>query len=235
MLGGTKQPETDVLILRKPMSNGKVTTSTFDDFIKRYPEMANLHPMNNLDFNLTDINQEELKALTQYFTDICTDLTLYTQLFSQDDNTTELNKFNSFVFSRLQRAYLERICLKVATLMDPPKSMGNENLSLLRFIGQTNSPLLKARFERLSAFYKKSGIKDWRNKVLAHADLLILSGEEELNVNFTNEEVDEFFENIQAFIDLVTDPNVQTDHVIVLPLGSDGSSFMDKIKSQNES
>ncbi|NKF52734.1 hypothetical protein G3R49_19440 [Shewanella sp. WXL01] len=217
------------------MSNDKVTTSTFDDFVKRFPEMAHLDPMNQIDFSLSDINQNELQALKQYFTGICTDLTLYMQLFSQEANITELNKFNGFVFSRLQRAYLERICLKVATLMDPPKSMGNENLSLRRFINQTKSSLLQNQFDLLYEFYKNSGIKDWRNKVLAHADLLTLSGENELNVNFTNQEVEAFVADIQGFIDWVTNPKVQTDHQVVLPRDVDGYSFMHKIKSQNES
>lgn len=170
--------------------SGKVTTSTFKDFIKRYPSMADLDPMNQIDFDLSSISQSELKTLKNYFAGICTDLTLYMQLFGQEEHVCELEKFNSFVFSRFERAYLERICLKIATLMDPPKSMGKENLSLTRFIEQTSSSLLKDRFDCLKVFYEKSGIKDWRNKVLAHADLLTLSGEVELKVGFTKQEVD---------------------------------------------
>ncbi|NRQ41580.1 hypothetical protein HRH59_03230 [Rheinheimera sp. YQF-2] len=216
------------------MSN-KVTTCTFDDFIKRYPHMAHLDPMNQLDFDLSSINQSELKTLKHYFSGICTDLTLYMQLFGQEEHVAELNKFNSFIFSRFERACLERICLKIATLMDPPKSQGKDNLSLRRFIEQTDSSLLQGLFNSLKDFYEKSGINDWRNKVLAHADLLTLSGEVELKVSFTKQEVDDFVAKIQEFIDWVSDPKVATDHQVVLPRDVDGYSFISKIKSQNES
>jgi hypothetical protein len=216
------------------MSN-KVTTSTFDDFIKRHPEMAHLDPMNQLDFDLASINPSELQTLKHYFSGICTDLTLYMQLFVQEEHVAELNKFNGFIFSRFERACLERICLKIATLMDPPKSMGKDNLSLRRFIKQTESSLLQGIFNSLRDFYEQSGIKDWRNKVLAHADLLTLSGKVELDVNFTKQEVDDFVAKIQEFIDWVSDPKVATDHQVVLPRDVDGYSFISKIRSRNES
>lgn len=212
----------------------KATTSTFDDFIKRFPEMSFLDPMSKLDFDLTAIDQNELQALKNYFSNICTDLTLYMQLFANKNHIEELKKFNEFVFLHLERAYLEKICLKVATLMDPPKSMGKENLSLRRFIEQTNSNLLKNHFNSLLEFYEKSGIKDWRNKVLAHADLSVLSGASELNINFNREDVEDFVSQIQEFIDWISDPKVATDHLVVLPREFDGYSFIKKIKAQNE-
>ncbi|WP_110641954.1 hypothetical protein [Salinicola sp. CPA57] len=216
------------------MSN-KVSTSTFDDFIKRHPDMAHLDPMNQLDFDLSSISQSELQTLKHYFSGICTDLTLYMQLFGQEEHVAELNKFNGFIFSCFERACLERICLMVATLMDPPKSMDKENLSLRRFINQTSSSLLQELFNSLEEFYEESGIKDWRNKVLAHADLLTLSGEVELNIHFTRQEVDNFVAKIQEFIDWVSDPKVATDRQVVLPRDADGYSFISKIRSQNES
>lgn len=216
------------------MSN-KVTSSTIDDFIKSYPEMADLDPMSKIDFDLSKVSNTDLAILKQYFSDICSDLTLYMQLFSDDDHVIELNKFNGFVFSRLENAYLEKICLKIATLMDPASSMGNENLSLRRFIAQTQSVLLQNLFDRLFEFYKKSGIKDWRNKVLAHADLSVLSGGSDTSINFERQDVDKFVAEIQEFIDLVDDPRVATDHQVVLPRDMDGYSFIHKIRLQNES
>lgn len=213
----------------------KVTTSTFEDFIKRHPEMAHLDPMNQIDFDLAHINKNDLAVLKRYFSDICTDLSLYMQLFSYEEHLIELNKFNGFVFSRLEKSYLEKICLKVATLMDPPKSMGNENLSLRRFIEQTKSTMLKGYYERLYEFYEKSGIKDWRNKVLAHADLAVLAGESSININFERHDIDNFVAEIQEFIDWVSDPKTATDHKIVLPRDVDGYAFIHKVRTQNES
>src|SRR5690554_8189758 len=109
--------------------------------------MASLDPMNKIDFSLSDINPDELAVLKTYFSEICTDFTLYMQLFSEKESIEQVNQFNSFVFNRLERAYLEKICLKIATLMDPARTGGNQNLSLIRFIEQTGSAILKTRSE----------------------------------------------------------------------------------------
>jgi len=215
--------------------SAKANIGTLEDFIKRRPEMAHLDPMNQIDFSLSDINQNELKVLKEYFTGICVDLTLYMQLFSDKNSVDELNKFNGFVFHHIEQAYLQKICLKVATLMDPPASCGKQNLSLRRFIKQTKSEKLNEAYLQLDKFYTGSGIKEWRNKVLAHADLETLSGNYNIDLKFTREEVDDFVAEIQEFIDLVSDPRVATDHRIVFPKENDGYMFVEKIRQSNES
>lgn len=40
---------------------------------------------------------------------------------------------------------------------------------------------------------------------------------------------------IQEFIDWISDPQVATDHKVVLPRDVDGHSFIEKIKLKNES
>jgi hypothetical protein len=216
------------------MSN-KANIGTFDDFIKKYPQMAELDPMNKIDFSLEDINQNDLLVLNKYFSDICTDLTIYMQLFSEEESINQLNEFNSFIFGYIERAYLERICLKVSTLMDPPGKKDNENLSLQRFIKQTDSKILQNIFDELKTFYINSGIKGWRDKVLAHADLKAISGEREIQINFDRKEVDDFVAEIQTFIDLINDPKTSTDHKVVLPREQDGYRFIQKIQEHNKS
>lgn len=216
----------------------EVTISTFDDFIKVNPELASLDPMNRIDFSLAEIKKEHLEVLTRYFLEICTDLTLYMQIFSDEENIIELNNFNGFVFNRIERAYLERICLKVATLMDPPESkvkgQMSENLSLQLFIKNTQSTMLQNIFNKLNNFYVESGIKEWRNKVLAHADLKAMSGETEITLKFERENVDKFVSEIQEFIDWISDPKISTDHHVVLPRNKDGHAFIEKLREHNE-
>ncbi|RBO83419.1 hypothetical protein DFP76_104238 [Marinomonas aquiplantarum] len=197
--------------------------------------MEHLDPMNALDFNLLDVNQEDLQVLKSVFSNVCIDLTLYMQLFGEDESCNELNEFNSFVFPLIQKAYLERICIKVATLMDPAASNWGKqkNLSLCQFIAQTESELLKGKFETLKKFYIDSGIKDWRNKVLAHSDLLTVSDKEPLKVSFTLDQVNDFIEGIQSFIDMMSDPRLATDISVVLPYDRSGVAFVAKIKQCN--
>lgn len=222
------------MIKRENMSD-EVNVYTLEEYIKKYPEMASLDPMNKIDFSLSDINPDERAVLKIYFSEICTDFTLYMQLFSEKESIEQLNQFNSFVFNRLERAYLEKICLKMETLMDPAVTGGKKNLSLKRFIEQTGSAMLETKFKSLEGFYISSGIKDWRNKVLAHADLKAISGINAIHLQFERNDVDNFIAEIQEFIDCINDPRSSTDHRVALPRNKDGYAFIEKLREHNKS
>lgn len=212
----------------------KAKTRTFEDFCKENPNVPNLVATNKIDFLLSDVNQDDLAVLKGYFSGICTDWTIYMQLFYKQDDIEQLEKFNGFIFGYIEKAYLERICLKISTLMDPVGKRGNKNLSLQLFIKQTKSQKLEDQFDRLKEFYTSSGIKKWRDKVLAHADLKTLAGMREIKINFERKDVNSFLANIQEFIDMLSDPGVATDHTVVLPRDKDGKAFIQKISEYNE-
>lgn len=210
----------------------KARTSTLEDFLKRNPTLKELDPMNRLDFDLNSLNKEEVSALKNFLTELCTDLTIYMDLFDNKESIAELNKFNSLIFSRIERAYIERICLKFSTLMDPPKSCGKENLSFKRFIKITDSNLLQGLYDEIRSFYVGSGIKDWRNKVLAHADLSTFIANN-INLKFKRADITEVIARCQEFVDWISDPTTSTDHLVKLPYGNDVSSFINGIKKLN--
>lgn len=210
----------------------KVRTSTQEDFLKKYPSLSGVTAMNRIDFDPKLLESDEVEALEHYLTDLCTDLTIYMELFNEEDNIEELNKFSGIIFSKIERAYLERICLKFATLMDPPKSCGKGNLSFKRFIQETKSQILQDIYNDIELFYINSGIKNWRNKVLAHADLLTFVNNS-IDLNFERHEIDTIVARSQEFVDWICDPTTTTDHRVKLPYGSDVNSFVRGIKKLN--
>ncbi len=210
----------------------EVRTSTQEDFLKIHPSLSGVDPTNRIDSDPKSLNRDEVEALQNFLTDLCMDLTIYMELFNEKDNIEELNKFSGIIFSKIEQAYLERICLKFATLMDPPKSYGKENLSFERFIQETKSEVLQGIYNDIELFYRDSGIKDWRNKVLAHADLLTFVNNS-INLNFECHEIDMIVARSQEFVDLICAPTTTTDHRVVLPYGSDVNSFVSGIKKLN--
>jgi len=213
-------------------SRREATTTTQEEFFKRMGRSIPNHP--NID--RSNISSEELQFFDRYFSTLCTDLTIYKQLFSTEESITVLNSFNSLIFGRIQATYIERICLKIACLLDPAESGKggvNKNLTLKRFVTQCNSSELNTLIGNLDTLYDSTGIKTWRNKVLAHSDLKTAMGEFDFDLKFSLEDLENIIQCVQEILDLIVDPNVTTDTEVKLPYGSDVSSFIAKIKKCN--
>lgn len=172
------------------MSNkqtGVVTTSSWDEFSKRTGISLPKTPM--VDRSL--FSSSELECFENYFVSLCTDLTIYNQLFGTDESIAVLEEFNGFIFKRIHRSYLEKICLKISCLMDPAKAGSNDNLSLLRFVKKAGSPELSAAYDKLYDDYENTGIKTWRNKVLAHTDLKTVMGQFDFKLKFDTDDINQ--------------------------------------------
>jgi hypothetical protein len=77
-------------------------------------------------------------------------------------------------FGRLQQILWEDLMLHISRLTDPPKSAGRDNLSLRRLPMLVGDPGLKVKVEGLvaAAVTRSDFARDWRNRYLAHSDLL---------------------------------------------------------------
>lgn len=185
----------------------------------------------------TLFEESELKCFEDYFVSLCTDLTIYNQLFGSDDSISVLNEFNGLIFHRIQRSFVEKICLKIACLMDPATSGrngSNKNLSLKWFVEKAKSPELDQAYVTLYQSYEKTGIKIWRNKILAHTDLNTAMGKYEFTLNFEADDLNQIIQEIQNIMDMIKDPSVYTDADITLPFDSDGNSFILKLSQLNQ-
>ncbi|QJR79970.1 hypothetical protein CA267_003830 [Alteromonas pelagimontana] len=208
---------------------GFSTTSSWEEFSKRTGIPLPSTP--KIDRSL--FSDSEIKCFESYFVSLCTDLTIYNQLFGTDESISVLNEFNGFVFKRIQRSFLEKICLKISCLMDPAKAGSNDNLSLLRFVEKAGSPELSAVYDKLYKDYESTGIKIWRNKVLAHTDLKTVMGKFEFKLKLDADNINRMVRDMQDLIDLIKDPRVYTDTEVTLPFGSDGNSFVSRLRKIN--
>ncbi len=216
------------------MGNKNVRTRTVEQFVEENPYMTDLFESSKMDFDPNDLDQNEVEILNQFFSDLCLDLTIYMDMFANEDNFKELIEFSGIIFKRLEGMCLERISLKFSTLMDPIKSCGSENLSLKRFVEKSKSKKLSAMFDELKEFYEKSGIKEWRNKVIAHSDLETFSGKSTVTLNCTRNEIENFVVQMVEFQDFLNSPEVATDHKVTLPFDKDVNWLIHKVKKINE-
>ena len=204
--------------------------STQEDFFKRMGlEMPN---QPKIDRSKIDIN--EIDFFKNYFVALCTDLTIYKQLFSDTNSIQILNEFSPVIFGRLQSSYLERICLKIACLLDPATSGRdgvNKNMTLRRFTELCNSNELNSLVVELESFYESTGIKKWRNKVLAHTDLKAAMGQLDFELKFEIADLENIVIFIQGIIDLIEDPTTTSDTRVKLPNGNDVYTFLEKLNS----
>ncbi|ATG79761.1 MULTISPECIES: AbiU2 domain-containing protein [unclassified Pseudoalteromonas] len=209
----------------------KVTIhATYDDFC----ETHGLPKPHRVEFDRAKVNKSELDVINNYFSNLCVDLTLYSELFTEEHSISVLNKFNPLVFSRIQKAYIEKLCLSIACLLDPAETGKNKNLSLARIIKQCECPGLDEKQKKLQELYVSTGIKKWRQKLLAHNDLGTLMGRKTLDLKFEHDDVEYILELIQEIFNDISDPTVHTDIKVTLPFDQNGKAFINKLKQSLE-
>ncbi|MFI0473736.1 hypothetical protein ACGLWX_13565 [Halomonas sp. HMF6819] len=212
------------------MSTNKSETqiyATYDEFCKA----RGLILPHRVEFNRSKVKQDELKVIKEYFTNLCLDLTVYSDLFTDQQSIDVLNEFNSLIFGRIQKAYIEKLCLSLACLLDPAQTgRNNENLSLARIIAQCECPELDDKYSELLKLYELTGIKSWRSKLLAHNDLNTLMGKKKLDLKFRKNDIENIIELIQEIFDDISGSTAQTDIRIALLFDQDISQFLNKLK-----
>lgn len=100
----------------------------------------------------------------------------YRILFGHSEERVDLlNKASGYFFKIVQDALLDNVVLNVARLTDPVKSVGKDNLTLLRLPDLIQDDSLKKEVNALSqnALEISSFSRDWRNRRLAHNDLML--------------------------------------------------------------
>lgn len=183
-----------------------------------------------VEFDRSKVKQDELKVIREYFSNLCLDLTVYSDLFTEQQSIDAMNEFNPLVFGRIQKAYIEKLCLSLACLLDPAQTGNNKNLSLARVIDQCDCPELERKYSDLLKLYDLTGIKSWRSKLLAHNDLNTLMGKKKLDLKFEHDDIENIIELIQEIFDDISDPRAQTDIRVTLPFGQDVNQFVSKLK-----
>ena len=153
-----------------------------------------------------DALQEEFTKLRNEAIWLRHTVNTFNDLFDSGPQTKRiLNESAALFFADLNRMMQEYAILLVCRLTGPAESFRKANLSTQRFTKlMRNERRLTPEIERLDASLTAYGelLKPARNKIVAHSDL-------EVHVNSTalgahgEEDMVEFFENLQAYFDAV--------------------------------
>jgi hypothetical protein len=115
-----------------------------------------------------------------------------------------LNVVASNFFALLQKLLFEDAMMHLSRLTDPPQSAGRNTLTVMRLADQINDPSLKASVRNQAAQTKTrcEFARAWRNKRLAHTDLLNLRAGKVSNLPNVN--VNDVDEAVKSIRDLLT-------------------------------
>jgi hypothetical protein len=120
--------------------------------------------------------QEKLDAIDNEVVLLHFKWTCLMQLFGKEKHVATINATAPSIFSVIEETMFTDILLSLMRLVDPPKSGGQANLSLRSLAADISDPALKAQVEALEVQVraKAQDVKIWRDKKLAHNDLLRL-------------------------------------------------------------
>jgi hypothetical protein len=101
--------------------------------------------------------------------------TEFKQLFADRSDHIELMKrYGRDFFSLVERLLWHDLFLGLCRIADPPRSVGKDNLTVQRVPPLISDPSLRADVQLLveSAASRTAFARDWRNRQIAHRDLL---------------------------------------------------------------
>jgi hypothetical protein len=132
---------------------------------------------------------ETVDKLKWLLSDVSTDLTFYNQIFGKTEDVQVLKEFSDWVFSNYQRCLTDSIFSKLSKLLDPDKTCGLNNLSFSYVIKKHSLSKdldIKNSLSEIQSIYKTSGLKKYRNKVLAHNDSTSIENAHQNTIFFEN-------------------------------------------------
>lgn len=178
---------------------------------------------------------DKLKGL---LADVSTDLTFYNQIFGSDENVETLREFSDWVFSNYQRCLTDTIFSKLAKLLDPDKTCGSNNLSfpyVIKKVSLSEDEEINNLLNRIKAIYVDSGLKKYRNKVLAHNDAISIKNETGHAIFFENG-IDDFLSTMWDLFALIQYKSGKESVIpkygtgIIIPAEMDGETFLLMLK-----
>ena len=128
----------------------------------------------NSSFPISDSFRNKLAAIDKEVTLLHFKWTYFMQLFGKQKHVAIINATAPAIFQAIEDAMLSDILLALMRLVDPPKSLGHANLSLRSLAADISDVTLKDQIDQFEVQVrgKTQDMKVWRDKKLAHNDLL---------------------------------------------------------------
>ena len=177
----------------------------------------------------------EFYIIEKIISELKREVNLYEDLFGSSESVAILNNSFPDAFSIFQKAMHFEIVCRLSALFDPAKTGPNKNLTLDHLIvicGDKITTSLVDEVESVKNDFKKTGIKDVRNKEYAHYDLKKYLGTKLFTTNISYEIVSNLLDNIFYIVRKLGlhSGKVLTDQTTLrstkLPKGKDGASLL---------
>jgi hypothetical protein len=132
----------------------------------------------------------------------------YRILYAESEERVELlNRTAGFFFRMIQNVLWEDVLMHIARLTDAPRSVGKDNLTLMRLSAAVDAPDLSAEIKMMAEKAQQVALfaRDWRNRRLAHSDLkLALEDRAEPLPEVSRHNVDETLKAIAAVLNKIS-------------------------------
>lgn len=174
-----------------------------------------------VDFDLSLLDKEKLKAFEQLVAELCHDFTVYSGMFGNEEQREATYKLGRDVILIVERAMLTQICLRYSALIhDKWNKKGEEVVSLKQLIQPLNSASLNSKLTEMEEFYNKSNLKRYRNKVIAHNDLKVFQRRNSNIPKLTTEQIEQQLHILNECLNYLKDrQEVSTDIIVQLSFG----------------
>ena len=193
----------------------------------------------NYDYMRKEHVLNSLLQMKNLLVNVSTDLTYYRQIFGTDQNVKILRDFSDWVFANYQQCLINNIYSKLAPLLDPKSSCGEDNLSFEYII--TNHSLLEdsdimSSLSDIKDKFESSGLKNYRNKVLSHNDLHTVFSGTRCGVSLNDEALDAFVSSLWDLFSLLQykigneSAILKYSTEIIIPSEMDGQTFVLKLQ-----
>jgi hypothetical protein len=121
------------------------------------------------------MDRDQLHAMSLKISDLQVALDVFEGMFISQKNSDQIVIPFPEIGRAISAALITELVIGCAAIFsDPPRSMGNENMSIenlrLKYLS-VESPATKLIYEQLTTILKAMNIKDFRNKYVGHFDL----------------------------------------------------------------
>jgi hypothetical protein len=163
---------------------------------------------------------------------------LYQDLFGSKDSVTALKNSYPEAFAIFQQAMFFEIICRISALFDPTSTRSDKNLTLdhlLELCGDKVGKDLLLEVESVKYDFKKTGIKDVRNKSYAHNDLKKYLGKKLITTNISYEVITKLLDDLFSVVRSlgIKSGMVKSNQIIVrdkkLPRHRNGLSLVSKL------
>tara|TARA_Y100000310_G_scaffold11866_1_gene12361 strand:+ start:957 stop:1598 length:642 start_codon:yes stop_codon:yes gene_type:complete len=135
-------------------------------------QIKKLYEFPEVDFDTSLLDRTMLIAFEQLVGEICHDFTVYSGMFGTDKKREASFQLGKDVMHIVERAMLTQICLRYSALVnDKWDAKNKEVVSFKQLIQPLRSCFLNSKLKLFDDFYQTSGLKHYRNKIIAHNDL----------------------------------------------------------------